>query len=169
MTTIPNPFGDWQVGRLDPGQGIPVSMLVQAAITGSVDDGIPDHLDDMCATLTDRGPQAWREAALLATQYMASSLATQDPQTSGAAYKNAQPPQVWASPSLTATHTTVAGWLDGGEDQARAELAKADDQAAEGAARMVIVMLVIGSGYPQEKAEALRAEILGPVLAKEQP
>lgn len=70
--TTENPFSDWQVGRLDAAQPMPLNILVQAAIGGTVDDQITEHGENLFESLHERGPDAWRETALLLVQYTVS-------------------------------------------------------------------------------------------------
>ncbi|MGH3942616.1 MAG: hypothetical protein ACRDTG_29135 [Pseudonocardiaceae bacterium] len=57
---IENPFGGWQVGWLGVGDGVPLSVLVQAALTGTVDDRIPEHAEGLFDALTDNRATAVR-------------------------------------------------------------------------------------------------------------
>ncbi|MFI6724169.1 hypothetical protein [Streptomyces atratus] len=55
-----NPFSSW-VGTLAPRVGIPVSILVQSAVAGTVEDLITEHADDLFAVLEARREAAWKE------------------------------------------------------------------------------------------------------------
>lgn len=147
MTTPPpNPFSDWQIGRIEPGADIPLPVLLQGAIGGTVDDdGITEHALHLFAVLDVRGPDEWRHAALLLIQFLLSGGHYGSGDAAAHAYIASQPEAAEVTPGLALVHAAMAAYIRGGEDSAADVLVDPPNTANVPAATRFLFCLAAGS------------------------
>jgi hypothetical protein len=154
-----NPFSSWQVGALPPEVGIPVSMLVQSAVAGTVDDQITEHADDLFAVLDERGEAAWQEAAALLTQFILSGGHYGSGDVAADRYLAQQPAPSPELPVLTALHGLNAVCIRTSPDAAKGFLPTQPDWIVRGVTRYQFCVAAHCAGYPRERSEALLDEL----------
>jgi hypothetical protein len=161
----PNPFGEWAVAvaAVAPGESvrvpIPLGVLVQGAITGTIDDGITEHAEHLFAALDEQGPDAWRQTALLLIQYILSGGYYQMGPDGARRYLVAQPNPDPRLPALTAMHQAVAAWIGGDQAAAAAALETAGPDAVAGATRYLFCVAVGGEN-------GVRPDRYGEIISK---
>jgi hypothetical protein len=155
-----NPFGSWQVATLVPGVGIPVSVLAQSAVDGTVDDLITEHADYLFEVLKERGEAAWKECAALLTQFILSGGHYGTGPDAAERYLAQQPPPSRKLPVLTALHKMNALCIrTGGTAAAEGFLLVQPYDVVRGITRLQFAVAVGVAGYPQEQFDALRDEL----------
>lgn len=155
---MPNPFGAWQAGVIIPNAdghlAIPLPVLVQSALTGTVDDQITEHADELFAGLDDLGDEGWRDACLLLTQYIHSGGHYGSGEKAAERYLAKQPAPSKELPVLTGMHRLNATYIRTG-DAAKGFLSVMSGDALRGITRYQFCVAAGSSGYPQEKTPAL--------------
>lgn len=156
-----NPFSSLKAGMLPPppGAGIPVSMLVQSAVAGTVDDEITEHAHDLFAILEERGEVAWQEAAALLTQFILSGGHYGTGDAAADRYLAQQPEPSPDLPVLTAMHRLNAACIRTSADAAKGFLLVQPKWIVEGVARYQFCVAVHCAGYPHGHADALLDEL----------
>lgn len=141
-----NPFASWQIQQVTVGGlgDLPLPMLVQGAITGTIDDGIAEHAEHLFATLDERGPASWQETALLLIQYIIAGGHYEMGPVGAGQYLAVQPPPDDRLPSLTAMHQATGAWIRAGRGAAARVLEQAGPDAASGAARYLFCVAIGG-------------------------
>lgn len=158
--TVSNPFDEWQIGFLPDGAAFPVPVIVQAALSGTVDDGgITDHADGLFESLTDRGRDAWNEAALLLVQYLISAGSYGSGGDAALRYTE-QIPDGLPKP-VESMHVAVAAWILDGKEGCERTVGEFDDEQAQGATRSLFCLAVGASGLPRERLNSLLDKIVG--------
>lgn len=154
-----NPFGSVQAGVVTPDADgsvrLPLHVLVQSAVVGTVDDEISDHADDLFATLDEEGEYAWREACLLLTQHVFSGGHYGTGEKAAKRYLDKQPAQLMKLPVLGTMHHLNAHYLKKGADSARGFISVQPGEILRGVTRQQFCVSVGASGYPREKVPAL--------------
>ncbi|MFE7780367.1 hypothetical protein [Streptomyces nigrescens] len=156
---MPNPFGSWQAGVIIPDANgrfaIPLPVLVQSALTGTVDDQITEHADELFAGLDDLGEEAWRDACLLLTEYIHSGGHYGSGEKAAERYLKQQPAPSPELPVLSGMHCLNANYIRTGKDCARGFLSVMSGDTLRGITRYQFCVAAGSSGYPREKAPAL--------------
>lgn len=156
----PNPFSEWQLGMFDPQHGFPLVTLLQAAIGGTVDDRIAEHAEGLFAELDERGLQAWREVALMLTQFLLSSGHYGMGKAAAAQYLNAQPAPSPTTPALNLMHILMSSFIQEGRETAQRVLAaRHNDSHVAGAARLLFCTAAGTAGYPAADMPRLLDEL----------
>ncbi|WP_159398762.1 hypothetical protein [Streptomyces sp. MJM8645] len=144
--------------------GIPLPMLVQSALAGTVDDQITEHAHDLFEALAERGPAAGREAALLLAQYMLSTGYYGTGTEAAVRYYRQQPPPMMQAPALTTLHLLVSAFIANGRPGAERILS--DDLTAaelDGVVRFLFCIAAGMSGFPRNRQQALTEELCADV------
>ncbi|MFJ1756547.1 hypothetical protein [Kitasatospora sp. NPDC088134] len=164
-----NPFAGEGLVYLSADQladGIPLPMLLQSAVAGTVEDRITEHAHDLFDTLAERGPDAVREAVLLLAQYVLSGGAYGAGIEDSVRYYRQQPPPDLRAPALTILHLLLAAYIAHGRTGAEALLDDFDDVAADtglGVLRLLFCIAVLASGWPADRQQALTEELCADV------
>ncbi|MEV4560038.1 hypothetical protein AB0K51_24025 [Kitasatospora sp. NPDC049285] len=140
--------------------GIPLPLLLQSALTGTVEDQITEHAHDLFDTLNERGPAAIREAVLLLAQYLLSGGTYGAGSEASVRYYRQQPAADLQTPALTVMHLLLATYIGTGRPGAEHFL-DGDEVDAElgGVLRMLFCIAAFASGWPAARQQALTEEL----------
>ncbi|WP_030237439.1 hypothetical protein [Streptomyces sp. NRRL S-350] len=145
--------------------GIPLPMLLQSALAGTVEDQITEHAHDLFDTLDERGPAAIREAVLLLAQYLLSGgTYGAGSEASVRYYRQQQPSLDVRTPARTVLHLLLATYIGTGRPGAEYFL-DGDEVDAElgGVLRMLFCIAAFASGWPADRQQALTEELCADV------
>lgn len=157
-----NPLGSWGYGKMEPGDEIPLDLIVQAAISGCVDDEISEHGEMLFETLDARGPASWREAASLLIRYLMSSR-TQAIGPEAAEQHLATVLFVPDMPAHATFNIAFAAALCDGVDSALVVLDQVEAPVMVGATKYMFATAVILSGFPPDQRDTLLGDLLAGV------
>ncbi|MFI8085992.1 hypothetical protein ACIF6L_35020 [Kitasatospora sp. NPDC086009] len=141
--------------------GIPLPMLVQSALAGTVDDEITEHAHDLFQGLVERGPAAGRQAALLLAQYVLSTGYYGTGMEAAVRYYRQQPPPMMTqAPALTTLHLLLSAFIATGRPGAERILS--DDLTGaelDGLVRYLFCIAAGMSGFPRARQAELTEEL----------
>ncbi|MEV7775910.1 hypothetical protein [Kitasatospora sp. NPDC086791] len=167
LTRVPdNPFaagGFMVMSAQDLAAGFPLPLLLQAAIDGTVEDRITEHAEDVFDTLDERGPAAWRKAALLLLQFLLCGGHYGVGHEAAARYLAQQPAPDERIPSTTAFHLAMAAFMATGARAADRALAALPSEVLAGTTRLLFITAVGSSGYPKALQHGLFKELCADV------
>ncbi|MFE2723941.1 hypothetical protein [Kitasatospora sp. NPDC059327] len=144
--------------------GIPLPMLVQSALAGTVDDETGEHALDLFEGLAERGPAAGREAALLLAQYTLSTGYYGTGMDAAVRYYRQQPPPMAQAPALTTLHLLVSAFIATGRPGAERILDdELSDAELDGVVRYLFCIAAGMSGFPRDRQQALIEELCADV------
>lgn len=167
---IQSPFSSWQTGPIDPSGRIPLTVLIQGTLSGTIDDETTEHAEALFDELDDRGLDAWRETAVTLVQYLLSGGHYGEGPEASERYLAVQPAPDERAPALNLVHTAMATFLASGREAAEQLLTDTSDEATiAGATRLLFCIAAATSGYPKHGLDALRKALCGSIFAAPKP